>query len=290
MEFSDPFSVLDQALNDTETKISPSSSDSSNETTDNSIGKCAHQSIYKESEHRSYCLDCGQELQSDISQDKEWKNFTKDVDNARGFTSSVKYKNIYDEIKHMNFPADIVTSADAMFKCVTAKMAAKLQRPGFNFKGLMRKSVILACIYEAYKQLAPTSISLPRLIELFAPLNKRKAFVGIKILRLKNKLIQTRYITPVDFVKDVLDKYAGTPSPSEQVEIKTIYSRIENRSESLNRSWHYSVAAGLVYYYALLKKKDICIREYSQKVKLSEFTITKIAKEISVILGTPEVI
>lgn len=270
----DPFAILD-AQNDQEDKeesLAPG---------------CAHESIYRESEHKSYCLDCGLEVQSDLSQEKDWKTFSKEVDTSRGYTSVTKYKNIYDEIKHMNFPANIVDSADALFKLVTQKMAEKLKKPSFNFKGLMRKAVILACIYESFKKLAPTAISLPRLVEIFAPLNRKKAFVGIKILRLKNKLVQSRCITPLDFVRDVLDKFAND---IDQSEIREIYSQIENRSESLNRSWHYSVAAGLVYYYALLKKKDICLKEYAQRIKLSEFTIQKNAKEISSILGTPEIL
>ncbi len=77
----------------------------------------------------------------------------------------------------------------------------------------------------------------------------------------------------------------------EQVsDVTTLYSRIKNRSTILNRSRPLSVAAGLVYYYTLLTKKDIPIKKFTEKVKLSELTVNKIAKEISKILKTPSIL
>ena len=85
-----------------------------------------------------------------------------------------------------------------------------------------------------------------------------------------------------------MEKFDAT---SQQIdEVNELYLKIHNRSSILNRSRPQSVASGLVRYYILLKGKDISIKEFQQKVKLSELTIEKMAREISRILKTPWVV
>ena len=80
-------------------------------------------------------------------------------------------------------------------------------------------------------------------------------------------------------------------APTDQInEVIELYKRVKNRSSVLNRSRPQSVASGLVRYYILLKGKDISMKDFRQKVHLSELTIERIAKEIARILKTPWVI
>ena len=85
-----------------------------------------------------------------------------------------------------------------------------------------------------------------------------------------------------------MEKFDATEHQIE--EVNTLYSKIHNKSSILNRSRPQSVASGLVRYYILMKGKDISMKEFKQKVKLSELTIEKMAKEISRILKTPWII
>ena len=85
-----------------------------------------------------------------------------------------------------------------------------------------------------------------------------------------------------------MKKFDATESQID--EVVKIYHQVKNKSSILNRSRPQSVASGLVRYYILLKDKDISMQCFRQKVKLSELTINRIAKEISKILGTPEIV
>ena len=41
-----------------------------------------------------------------------------------------------------------------------------------------------------------------------------------------------------------------------------------------------SVASGIVYYWIIIKNKDISLKDFAKKVSLSELTINKISKKI----------
>ena len=64
----------------------------------------------------------------------------------------------------------------------------------------------------------------------------------------------------------------------------TSQSPIQNRSSCLNRARPQSIAAGVVFFWMKNNNKNITIKEYSKKVKLSELTINKIIKEIESII------
>ena len=93
--------------------------------------------------------------------------------------------------------------------------------------------------------------------------------------------VKTR-ITPKDLVKEAMKKFNA--SDSQIKDVINLYGKIENRSSMLNRSRPQSVAAGLTYYYILMKHKDITLKDFTKEVNLSELTVTKITKEISKVL------
>ena len=89
-------------------------------------------------------------------------------------------------------------------------------------------------------------------------------------------------ITPKDLVKEAMKKFNA--SDAQITDVINLYGKIENRSSMLNRSRPQSVAAGLTYYYILMKHKDITLKDFTKEVNLSELTVTKITKEISKVL------
>ena len=68
-------------------------------------------------------------------------------------------------------------------------------------------------------------------------------------------------------------------------EVIELYNKINNKSAILNRCRPQSVASGCVIYYIRLKGKNIDIMEFKEKVRLSELTINRIAKEIDKIVN-----
>ena len=73
-------------------------------------------------------------------------------------------------------------------------------------------------------------------------------------------------------------------------EVVELYNKTKNKSSKLNRSRPQSVASALTYYWICSKKMDISLKKFAQKVDLSELTIQKNAKEVSIVLGTTDII
>jgi len=59
-----------------------------------------------------------------------------------------------------------------------------------------------------------------------------------------------------------------------------IHNQIKNTSYKLNQSRPKSVASALVYYWIQKTGKNISMKEFTEKVDLSEITVDKLSKEI----------
>lgn len=245
--------------------------------------KCAHTNLT--GEYGIYvCLDCGEEVKRGVS--NESKMYTA-IDNRsmgdgnRCWAPKKKNKSIRDDVKDLGIPDSVINEADSIFKTVT---------DGDIFRVDKRRSIIVACIFEAYKILGQ-NVTIASLLEKF-PTNN--VTIGRRIVETKIKGYDTErkrvtHTSPIDGIKDIM---AGWDSDPETVEsVIALYKQIEDKSSMLNRSRANSVAAAVVYYYALATgRKNIKLKEFSKRVKLSESTITKNAKEISAILQTPEIL
>jgi len=122
-------------------------------------------------------------------------------------------------------------------------------------------------------------------------LDRKVGLKGLKHVGLnapKNSKIRNSHIKPQDLVREIMKKFDASHEQIE--EVVDIYSKIHNKSSKLNRSRPQSVAAGLTYYYILLKQKNITLKDFTKRVKLSELTITNITKEIAKVLKTPGLI
>ena len=80
-----------------------------------------------------------------------------------------------------------------------------------------------------------------------------------------------------------MDKFKA--SQEQKKEVIELYNQIKNKSSKINRSRPQSISSGLIYFWISMKNIDITLKDFAKKVELSELTISKIAKEISDILG-----
>jgi len=230
------------------------------------------------------CLDCGLELKKGLT--NESKMYTS-IDNRsmgdgnRCWAPKKKNKSIRDDLKGLGFPDPVINEADSIFKTVTE---------GGIFRVDKRKSIIVACLMEAYKILGER-VSLESLLEKI-PVDNISP--GMKIVETKIKIYDTdrkriTHTSPIDSIRDIL---AGWDSSDETItQVIKLYELIEDKSSMLNRSRAKSVAAAVIYYYALAtNRSNIKLKEFSKRVCLSESTIVKNAKEISAILQTPDIL
>lgn len=241
---------------------------------------CSHTNI--ENEKGVYvCIDCGEEIKKTHENTKEWRHYGKSDNTQFSDPNRVQIRksderNIYKDIENMGFSHKIVREANKIYFQVTQ---------GQIFRGNSRKSIVFACIFHSYK-LSGKPQSHEKLIKIFN-LNRKTGLKGLKHVNLhapKDSDIRTTYITPVNLVEEIMDKFNATED--QKKEVTALYKKIKNKSSRLNRSRPQSVSAGLIYYWICKQKKDITLKQFTHKVSLSELTINKIAKEISYVLDT----
>ena len=160
---------------------------------------------------------------------------------------------------------------------------------GQIFRGDSRKAVVFACIYHSYKMAG--KCQTPKILMETFGLNKKSSLKGLKIVNVnapKDSPIHSTTLTAVHHIHDIMDKFSATPD--QKAEVIELYKKTKNRSSKLNRSRPQSYSASLIFYYICKKKMDISLKKFAQKADLSELTISKNAKEVAIVLGTPNVI
>jgi transcription initiation factor TFIIIB Brf1 subunit/transcription initiation factor TFIIB len=245
--------------------------------------ECRHLNINSE-KGVDVCTDCGEEISKQIQNSKEWRYYGQTDTRHSSDPNRVQMRksderSIYKDVENMGFSEKIISEANKIYFQVTQ---------GQIFRGNSRKAIVFACIFHAYK-LSGKPQSHEKLITVFN-LNRKTGLKGLKHVNLyapKKSTIRTTYITPINLIEEIMEKFLATPE--QKVEVINLYNQIKNKSSRLNRSRPQSVGAGLVYYWICSKKKDISIKQFTKKVDLSELTVNKIAKEISDVLGTPSV-
>lgn len=224
------------------------------------------------------CTDCGEEIEKNITHDKEWRYYgqsdTKHVsDPNRCQVRKVDDKNIFKDVENLGFSDKIITLANKIYLQVTG---------GKIHRGNSRKAIIFACIFHAYKMNGKPQ-TCETLIEVFN-LDRKTGLRGLKYVNLnipKESIINTIHITPANLIEEIMNKFGA--SDEQKAEVINLYERIKNKSSKINRSRPQSIAAGLTYYWICENNKQITIKDFTEKVKLSELTITRISKEISCI-------
>jgi len=244
--------------------------------------ECKHRNT-KESNGVILCTDCGEEIEKNILHDKEWRYYgqsdTKHMsDPNRCQIRKVEDKSIFKDVDTMGFSDKIITLANKLYMQVTS---GKIHRRN------SRKAIVFACVFHAFK-ITGKPHACETLIDVFN-LDRKTGLRGLKHVNLnikKDSIIHTNHITPANLIEDIMNKFSATEQ--QKCEVIELYEKIKNKSSKINRSRPQSIAAGLTYFWICSKNKKISMKEFIEKVNLSELTITRISKEISNILEANE--
>lgn len=229
------------------------------------------------------CTDCGFQKKDHIKLTKEWcyygSNDTRhSSDPNRCHRRKNNIKTIQKDVINMGFSEQIVNIANRLYEKVTK---------GQIYRGKSRKSIILACIFHAYGTTGNPQL-LKTLTKVFN-LDRKTSLKGMHKVSLKlPELASNTYIKLENIIKYLLETLNA--NPIYLTDILNIYDKIKNKSSKLKSARPQSLASSLIYYYILIKNKDIHIDHYSKKVQLSKLTITKNVKEIAKILKTEHLI
>ena len=240
---------------------------------------CTHKNISNENSI-VLCVECGKELEKSIFQDKEWRYYgqsdtKRTSDPNRVHIRKIDDRSIYKDVENMGFSEKIISLANQIYLQVTK---------GQIYRGNSRKAIVFACIFHSFK-LNGKPQTHENLIEIFG-LSRKISLKGLKLVNLnvpRDSPIHTTYITPINLIEDIMDKFKATIS--QKKEVIELYNKIKNKSSKINRSRPQSISSGLIYYWISFKNIEISLKDFAKKVDLSELTISKIAKEISDILG-----
>jgi len=242
---------------------------------------CNHSNIIEEG-GIVCCVDCGIEMEKNIFHDKEWRYYgqsdnKRTSDPNRVHLRKMEDRNIYKDVENMGFSDKIVALANQIYIQVTK---------GQIFRGNSRKSIIFASVYHSYKiQGKPQPHE--NLIKIFK-LDRKNALKGLKHVNLnvpKDSAIHTTYVTPMNLVDDIMDKFNATPEQKQ--EVKDLYERIKNKSSKINRSRPQSISSSVIFFWICHKGLDISLKDFASKTELSELTISKLSREISDVLKIP---
>lgn len=245
---------------------------------------CSHENVISE-KGVSVCVDCGEEIYQRITHEKEWRYYGQSdmkhsSDPNRVQMRKSEERSIFKDVENLGFSESIIAKANKIYAQVTE---------GKIFRGNHRKAIVFACVFHAYK-MSGRPQSHERLIQIFN-LSRKTGLRGLKYVNLyapKDSKIRTTYITPVNLVEEIMEKFSATKEQKQ--EVTDLYEKIKNKSSRLNRSRPQSVASGLVFYWICMRGKEITLKDFAKKVILSELTINRIAKEIAEVLETPEIV
>jgi transcription initiation factor TFIIIB Brf1 subunit/transcription initiation factor TFIIB len=245
--------------------------------------ECKHLETVKESDS-VICIDCGMEITKNLIYEKDWRYYgyndsRKGADPNRCHIRKPEEKTIYKDVEHVGFSDKITNMANDIYSQVTK---------GKIYRGNSRKAIVFACIFHAYK-ISGKPQSCDSLRKIFN-LERKTVLKGLKHVSLnapKNSAVRTKYITPVELVEELMDRFGTTKE--QKNEVIDLYTKIRNKSSILNRSRPQSVASSLIYYYLSTSStsniEPFNIKDFIKKVELSELTVNKISKEISRVLS-----
>lgn len=250
----------------------------------NIVGVCDHISSI-ESNGSILCTECGEEIEKTIVYDKEWRYYghldTKHKINPnRCQVRKTDERNIYKDVEGKIFDDSVVAIANNLYLKVTG---GKIRR------GESRRGIVFACVYHAYHQ-----VGNPRLCDSLAEIfniQRKTGLKGLKYFKLnigKDESVPPIQITPVNLVNDIMDSFSATDE--QKAEVSRLYELVRNKSSKINRARPQSVASGLTYYWICNNNKKISLKEFVDKIGLSELTIVRTAKEISNIINGKDVI
>lgn len=156
---------------------------------------------------------------------------------------------------------------------ITSRLYAEVTH-GEIFRGNSRKSIVFACTFHAYKMIGKHQ-TYDSLITRFG-ITRKAGLKGLKLfnLNISKELLNTQSITPMNLVEDIVALFSAPPSCLQEIEL--LYQKICVKFPStIERLRPQSVACALVYLWMQQSKIDVTLRDFAQKVDMSEITIAK---------------
>ena len=252
-------------------------SNAADETTTQAIGICKH----KDTEVVNgvvECVDCGEHLDTVVDEDQECRYYGSSDNKYSSDPSRCQYrkspdKGIRKDLEKLHLPPYIINTADQYYQEVTQN---EIKR------GALRKGIMFACVFEAYKQHNKTQI--PDTLRLLFNIDKKNGSRGITYFRKRKRKSDDRYITAEDFIPKICEKFDFVPEAIQ--EVIDLYRQLKSKSPALDHSYPQSVSCGCVYYVMKRKNVDITGDYFGKKVGLSSITVIKKANEIEEILNS----
>lgn len=262
-----------------EEALSKFESEKNTTTSESESSSCLHEKTIND-KNIFFCAECGEQICVEKNFEKEWRYYgDKDTKNhsnpTRVHMRKNDDKNIYKDVENMGFDENIVELANKIYHQVTKD---KIKR------GKSRKSIVFACVFEAYK-LRDNPQTYDTIIDSFN-IPKKSGLAGINHVSLyisKEMKSKTTYITPKHLIHNIMYKFKGA-TEAQYEQVAKIYDKIKNRNTKINRARPQSVAAGIVFYWLQKNNKSITLKEFTKVVNLSELTIKNMAKLVDEII------
>jgi transcription initiation factor TFIIIB Brf1 subunit/transcription initiation factor TFIIB len=230
------------------------------------------------------CVECGEEIIRECHFDKEWRYYGSsdsrhNTDPNRCNARKIEERGIYKDVELMGFNDKIINTANQLYmEVIQTDELYKI------YRGNSRKAIIFACIFHSCN-IHSASYKHDDLLAVFK-ISKKSALKGLKTVNRqspKKSPVKTTYTTPNVLLNEIMDIFQATIL--QKNEVFELFQKINNKSSKLNRSRPKSVASGLTFYWIRKTNKNITLKEFTQKVDLSELTVNKIVKEIESILN-----
>ena len=223
------------------------------------------------------CLDCGQHLDEIMDQEQDWRYYGENDNKNSSNPSRCQFrkspdKGIRKDLEKLNLPAKIINLADQYYFEVTQ---------GEIKRGQLRKGIMFACVFEAYKHINKHQI--PDQLQKLFGIDKKNGSRGLTYFFRRKSNNEREYVTAEHFIPKICEKFNFLPEAIE--EVKQLYRYLKDKSPQLDHSYPQSVACGCVYYVMKNKKKDVITgEEFGKIVNLSSITVIKKANEIADIM------
>ena len=245
-------------------------------------GFCSHENVTKDKNMTTICMDCGTELYQEISHEQDWRYYgdqdtRNSSDPSRCQFRKCSEKGIKKDLEKMQFPPEICELADQLYLEVTK---------GEVKRNLLRKGIMFACVYEAFKIKKKTKT--PDEIQKKFGIDNKSMSQGISYYRLRcpREYFQYEEVDAKHFIPEVLKKFNTKDDHVHKV--ISLYEKIKDSCVSLHRSNPKSVSKALVYYYLRAKGCNIDPTKYGKIVSLSEAITIRLSSEINRVLGTTQ--
>lgn len=228
------------------------------------VSGCPHEQLIYEN-GVDLCVACGREMGEKVSFSKSYNVTTTKKEQT--FERVKKQKNIYNDVANIDLSDHIKDLANDIYV-----RACK----DHVHRGAYRRAIIFASVFTAYK-MDNNPQSCDRLLSYFK-IKRRDALKGLKFVSEHVGNVPLSYITPQDIIKEYMKRFRATSAQID--EVLEMYSIIEGKSSTLNRSRPQSVAAGMIYYYSHETGSKLQMKNFLTKINISELTVQKICKEI----------